>query len=101
MDGNDEMVVGEEVYGAGFPLIERLKLLAEWAPLLAQLQVIGNAKNPHDRAVAVVKTLQWAAGKSVTSLDDEALRHVEAVLKTPEGRAAFDWGYAKIAGEVA
>ena len=90
----------EEVYGAGFPLLDRLKLLAEWAPLLAQLQIIGSAQSPHEQAVAIVKTLQWAAGKSTTSLDDETLRHVEAVLRTPEGKAAFDWAYAKIAGGI-
>jgi hypothetical protein len=90
----------EEIYGAGFPLLDRLKLLAEWAPLLAQLQIIGSAQSPHEQAVAIVKTLQWAAGKSTTSLDDETLRHVEAVLRTPEGKAAFDWAYAKIAGGI-
>jgi hypothetical protein len=90
----------EEVYGAGFPLLDRLKLLAEWAPLLAQLQIIGSAQSPHEQAVAIVKTLQWAAGKSTTTLDDEALRHVEAVLRTKEGKEAFDWAYAKIAGGV-
>ena len=90
----------EEIYGAGFPLLDRLKLLAEWAPLLAQLQVIGSAQSPHEQAVAIVKTLQWAAGKSTTSLDDETLRHVEAVLRTPEGKAAFEWAYAKIAGGI-
>ena len=90
----------EEIYGAGFPLLDRLKLLAEWAPLLAQLQVIGSAQSPHEQAVAIVKTLQWAAGKSTTSLDDETLKHVEAVLRTPEGKAAFEWAYAKIAGGV-
>jgi hypothetical protein len=88
----------EEVYGFSLPLLERLKLLAEWAPLLAQLQLIGTAKTPHDQAVAVVRTLQWAAGKSVTTVDDEALKHVEAVLRTSEGKAAFDWAYAKISG---
>jgi hypothetical protein len=90
----------EEIYGAGFPLLDRLKLLAEWAPLLAQLQIIGSAQSPHEQAVAIVKTLQWAAGKSTTTLDDETLRHVEAVLRTPEGKAAFDWAYAKIAGGI-
>lgn len=88
----------EEIYGAGFPLFERLKLLAEWAPLLAQLQVIGQATDPHDQAVAVVKTLQWAAGKSMNTIDDEALMHIEAVLRTPEGKRAFGWAYSKVSG---
>lgn len=88
----------EELYGAGFPLLEKLKLLAEWAPLLAQLQAIGSAKTPHEQAVAIVKTLQWAAGKSTNTVDDEALAHVEAVLKTPQGKSAFEWAYAKVGG---
>lgn len=88
----------EELYGAGFPLLEKLKLLAEWTPLLAQLQAVGQAKTPHDQAVAVVRMLQWAAGKSMNSLDDEALRHVEAVLRTPEGKQAFEWAYSKVSG---
>lgn len=88
----------EELYGAGFPLFEKLKLLAEWAPLLAQLQRIGSAETPHDQAVAVVQTLQWAAGKSMNTIDDEALAHVQAVLETPEGKAAFEWAYRKIGG---
>jgi len=91
----------EELYGAGFPLIEKLKLLAEWAPLIAQLQAIGSAASPHEQAVAVVKTAQWAAGKSMNTLDDEALKHVEAVLRTPEGKAMFDWVYGKLFGGAA
>lgn len=86
----------EEIYGAPFPLIEKLRLLAEWAPLLGRLQAVGSAKTPHDQAVAVVQTLQWAAGKSMTAIDDEALDHIEKVLKTPEGKAFFDWAVGKV-----
>jgi hypothetical protein len=88
----------EELYGAGFPLFEKLKLLAEWAPLLGRLQAVTSAQTPHDQALAIVKALQWAAGKSQTALDDEALFHLEAVLKTPEGAAFFKWAADKITG---
>ena len=88
----------EELYGFGFPLLEKLKVMAEWAPLLSQLQAVGQAKTPHEQAVAFVKMGQWAAGKSMNTLDDEALSHIEAVLKTPEGKAMFDWAYSKISG---
>lgn len=88
----------EQEYGA-FPLIEKLKLLAEWSPLLSRLQLIAIANTPHEQALAVVSTLQWAAGKSETSLDDEALQHVEALLKTPEGQKFFDWIIRQIFGE--
>lgn len=88
----------EELYGAGFPLFEKLKLLAEWAPLLGRLQAVTAASDPHDQALAIVKALQWAAGRSQTEIDDEALFHLEAVLKTPEGKAFFGWAAQKVMG---
>lgn len=86
----------EELYGAGMPIFEKLKLLAEWAPLLGRLQSVMDAKTPYDQATSIVKTLQWAAGKSATAFDDEALFHLEAVLKTPEGQAFFNWAVDKV-----
>ena len=88
----------EQEYGS-FALIEKLKLLAEWSPLLSRLQLVAVAKTPHEQALAVVSTLQWAAGKSQTNLDDEALRHVEAVLKTKEAQEALNWGLSLLFGE--
>ncbi len=87
-----------ELYGAGMPLFEKLKLLAEWAPLLGRLQSIMDANGPHEQALAIVKVLQWAVGKSGTTVDDEALEHIEAVLKSDEGKAAFEWVVGKLKG---
>jgi len=87
-----------EEFGAGLPLLEKLKLLAEWSPLLARMQAVLSADTPHKRSIAVIDTLQWAAGKSGTQVDDEALEHLEAVLQSPEGRAFFDWCVQKIDG---
>jgi hypothetical protein len=88
----------EQEFGAGLDLFSKLKLLAEWAPLLNRLQMVALAKEPHDQALAVVSALQWAAGKSTTEIDDQALAHVEAVLKTKEGQAMFNWVVGKIGG---
>jgi hypothetical protein len=85
-----------EEFGAGLDLFSKLRMLAEWAPLLNRLQMIALAKEPHDQALAVVSALQWAAGRSVNTIDDEALAHVEAVLKTAEGKAFFNWAVDKI-----
>lgn len=71
--------------------IEKLKLFSEWAPLLAKAQMVLVATTPQEKALAVIHVAQWASGKTSTSLDDDALEHIEAVLKTPEGAAAFDW----------
>lgn len=93
-----EATSDDDLYGAGMPILDKLKLLAEWAPLLGRLQVVIDAESPHDQALAVVRALQWAAGKSSTELDDEALCHLEAVLKTPEGGAFFNWVVSKVRG---
>lgn len=90
----------EELYGAGLPLLEKLKLLAEWSPLLARAQEVLTASTPYDRARASVDLLQWAAGKSATTVDDEALEHFEAVLKTPEGTAFWNWFVKKLDGAI-
>lgn len=88
-----------DIYGAGMPLFDKLKLLAEWAPLLGRLQAVMDATTPEEQALAIVKVLQWAAGKSGTDLDDEALYHLEALLKSAEGKAFFAWVVSKVRGE--
>lgn len=89
----------DEVYGSSsLTLFEKLKMLAEWAPLLGRLQAVVSAKGPHEQALAIVGALQWAAGKSGTEIDDEALEHLEAVLRSDAGKAAFAWAVGKIVG---
>jgi hypothetical protein len=86
----------EDLYGANLPILDKLRLLAEWAPLLGRVQIIMDAKTPYDQALAVVKALQWAAGKSDLEVDDDALFHLEALLKAPEGQAFFQWIVSKV-----
>lgn len=90
----------ETEYGSGLGLLDKLRTLAEWAPLLNRLQVLALAEGPHDQAIAIIDTLQWAAGKSSTEIDDEALAHIEAVLQTDEGKAFFGWIVEKLGGEL-
>lgn len=91
------MPTEEEIYGGSFPLVDKLRLLAEWAPLIGRLQSVMSASSPHEQALAITKTLQWAAGKSGgTTVDDEAAYHLEAILKSPEGKAFFDWVVQKV-----
>lgn len=92
----DVILNDENEYGAGLPLFEKLQLLAEWAPLIGRLQSVMEAKTPRDQSLAIIKALQWAAGKSATEVDDEALYHLEAVLKSDEGKAFFDWVVQKV-----
>lgn len=81
--------------------LDKLRLLTEWAPLLGQVQIIMAAEEPSDKAQAIVDALQFAATKSETAIDDELLGHIEAILKSDEGQAAFAWAVEKIRREEA
>ncbi len=82
----------------GMSFFAKLRMLAEWSPVLGQLQLIMSSEDPHDQAVAVIDTFQFAAGKTSTELDNEALAHLEAILKSEEGKAFFDWVVDKVKG---
>jgi hypothetical protein len=93
---SENLNVGDEEFGAGLPWVDKIQLAVEWAPVITRLQAIADAKTPEERALACVKALEWLAGKTTTTVDDEALEHLEAVLKSPEGAAFFDWVVAKV-----
>jgi len=93
---DDLTVVEGEEFGAGLPWIDKIQLVVDWAPVITRLQAIGDAKNADERAIAIIKALQWAAGKTPTTADDEALEHLAAVLASPEGRAFFDGVVKKV-----
>ena len=40
--------------------------------------------------------LEWLASKTNSTLDDELVRHVNAIARTPEGEALIRWGLAKV-----
>ena len=89
----------EEQFGAGLSTLQKIKLLSDWAPLLMRLQSVLAATDAHSRATAFLDTCLWAAGKSATPMDDEALEHLEAILKSEEGKAFFAWIVAQTQGE--
>ena len=87
-----------EVYG-GMSIVDKVKLLAAWAPMLAKLEAVAVAKTPQDKALALVAALRLAADHTSTVKDNNVLDHVEALLKTPEGKALVEW-FAVVAKEI-
>ena len=79
--------------------VDKIRMLAEWSPLLGQVQLIMASPEPADKAKAVIDALQFAATKSPTEIDDEFLMHAEAVLRSEEGQAFFAWVVEKVQGE--
>ena len=91
MDGS------EELYGSS--IVDKARLLMEWAPLLAKLEIVAAAKTPHEKAAAIIDALRMAADKTATTKDNNILDHIDKILKTPEGMAFVDW-FVKVVQEV-
>ncbi len=96
MDGSEEQFGA--MYG-GLSIIDKVKLLAAWAPMLAKLEAVATAKTPQEKAIALVAALRLCADQTKTAKDNNVLDRVEAILKTPEGQALIEW-FAIVAKEI-
>lgn len=86
-----EVNLDETQFGAGLPIFEQLRLLAQWGPMLGYLQAVVTAPTARDKSLAILSALLFAAGKTQTTVDDDVVKHLEAMLRSPEGAAFFDW----------
>jgi len=96
------MLENEEQFGAMYgslSIMDKVKLLVAWAPMLAKLEAVATAKTPQEKALALVSALRLCADQTSTTKDNNVLDHVEAILKTPEGQALIEW-FTKVAGEI-
>lgn len=75
----------------GLPIWEQIRLLNEWAPLLGFGQRFLAESDPHKRLLVVADGLEWLAAKTSSPLDDQLVKLVEDVLRTPQGEAIVRW----------
>jgi hypothetical protein len=68
-------------------VLQQLRLLGEWAPLLSYGQRWISETDAHKRLLIVGDAGEWLASKSATKLDDQLIDHLVAVAKTAEGEA--------------
>ena len=91
------MATQEEMdqYGAGLPIWEQLRLFSEWAPLIGYAQRFTAEPDAYKRAVIVAEGVEWVAAKTKSPVDDELVKHIIEVAKTPQGEAIIRWALAK------
>lgn len=77
---------------------DKIRLIQEWSPLVTYIQAFLAASDPHQKAVVVSDACEWMASKSKTTVDDELVSHLAAVLKSPQGESLLRWVLAKIEG---
>ena len=71
-------------------ILDKIRLLAEYSPLLAIAQDILAEQDPYKRTLIAFQAIDWVANRTETDIDDKVIHHVKAVLGTEEGREAFN-----------
>jgi hypothetical protein len=77
-------------------IFEKLRLLAEWSPLLTYMQTLAAEDDIHAKAVIVAEALEWVATRTEIEWDDELASHVNDILVSEEGEAFVRWILEKI-----
>lgn len=78
-------------YGAGLSIWEKIALLQAWSPLIGYAQRFSQEADPFKRGLIVADACEWLASKTQSGTDDELVKHLAAVLRTPEGEALVRW----------
>lgn len=76
-----------EKYGAGLNIWQQLALLQAWAPLIGYGQRFVQTADPYAKAVIVSEAAEWVASKTDAKLDDQLVKYLSDILKTPQGEA--------------
>jgi hypothetical protein len=77
-------------------IFDKLRLLAEWSPLLTYMQTLAAEDDIHAKAVIVAEALEWVATRTEIEWDDELASHVSDILVSEEGEAFVRWILEKI-----
>lgn len=71
----------------GLSIVEQLKMLQGWMPLLGYGQRYLAETDSHRRVLVIGDAMEWLTSKSQNRIDDQLVRRIVAILKTPEGEA--------------
>ena len=72
-------------------IFEKLKLLAEWSPLLTFAQQLAGEDDMHAKAVIVTEAMEWVASRTEVEWDDELASLLSDILVSEEGEALVRW----------
>lgn len=72
-------------------LFEKLKLLAEYAPVLSFLQKFAEESDYHAKGLILADIAEWISSKTDLEWDDELVDHISDILRSEEGEAFVRW----------
>jgi hypothetical protein len=68
-----------------------LALLQAWSPLIGYGQRFINESDPYRKGLIVADAAEWLASKTNATADDQLVRLIADVVKTPQGEALVRW----------
>jgi hypothetical protein len=74
-------------YGNNLNIWRQLQLLQAWAPLIGYGQRFVNEIDPYRKSIVVSDAAEWLASKTSAQVDDQLVRLLADILKTPQGEA--------------
>jgi hypothetical protein len=76
-----------EKYGAGLSIWQQIALLQAWAPLIGYGQRFVNEVDPYRKGLVVAEAAEWVASRTDAKLDDQLVKLLADILRTPQGEA--------------
>ena len=80
-----------EQYGEKLSIWQQIQLLQAWAPLIGYGQRFVNESDPYKRGLVISEAAEWLASKTNATADDQLVRLLADLLKTPQGEAIVRW----------
>ena len=74
-------------YGAGLSIWQQIALLQAWAPLIGYGQRFVNEADPFKKGLVVAEAAEWLASRTDSKADDQVVKLLADVLKSPQGEA--------------
>ena len=78
-------------YGAGLSIWQQIALLQAWAPLIGYGQRFVNEADPFKKGLIVAEAAEWLASRTDSKADDQVVKLLADVLKSPQGEALVRW----------
>ena len=86
------MPEAQDEYGAyDLSWWDTLQIVQQLMPLVGYAQRLLNEPDAYKKGIVVADACEWLASRSQTTLDDEAVKLVGDVVKTPEGEKLIRW----------
>lgn len=91
------MAQAEDEFGAyDLSWWDTLQIFQQLMPLVGYAQRTLNEPDPYRKGIIVADACEWLASRSQTKLDDEAVKLVGDLVKTPEGERLIRWIIAQV-----